>query len=113
MTFEQPAVAIVADFANLLQEGNLDAASHFFDDSFVVSSPSEPTPSSINKEEWLKMYRANKKRPTYEAPEAGQHEKQVTRKGKMKAGPMMTVNLVQTFELNDDGKIVKIDMSKV
>ena len=38
MTFEQPAVAIIADFANLLNEGNLEAASEFFHDTFEVTN---------------------------------------------------------------------------
>ena len=121
MSYEQGSVAIVTNFANLLQEENFDAVADILHDDFVIRPPTgnrrrlvgnRPIPSSLNKEEWLEAYRTAKVRPVFELPELGQHEKQVTRKGKVKFGPM-SVRLEQTIELSDDGKIIKIDVNKL
>lgn len=52
-----------------------------------------------------------KKLPDFENPIPGTNGNQVLRKGKKKIG-FVTVNVIETFELNDEGMIPKITAPK-
>jgi hypothetical protein len=105
------SLEIVTNFLTLLDEEHKyeEAANFLDDDAFKFVSPK----ASFNtKADWLQRFpNFHKDPPTFDSPEPGAHDKQVTRKGKRKIS-LFTVNLLETYELNDEGKIVRISASK-
>jgi hypothetical protein len=97
---------IVREFTNLLDnEKKYDEAASFLDDDFKFVSPKA---KFDGKDDWLQRFpKFHKNAPSFEEVVQGTNENEVTRKGKKKIG-MMNINMMETFEVNDHGKIVKI-----
>jgi hypothetical protein len=104
------ALEIVNEFLQVLDgEKKYDEASEFLVDDFKFTSPKV---SFKNKEEWMKGFpEFHKDPPIFEAAQPGAHDKQVTRKGKKKI-MMITLSLLEKYELDEDGKIVSISAGK-
>jgi hypothetical protein len=104
------ALEIVDEFLQILDgEKKYDEASEFLADDFTFTSPKV---SFKNKEGWIKGFpEFHKNPPVFEAAKPGAHDKQVTRKGKKKIS-LITLNLIETYELNEDGKIVSISAGR-
>ena len=104
------ALEIVDDFLQLLDgEKKYDEASKFLADDFSFTSPKV---SFKTKEEWIKGFpEFHKNPPIFEAAQPGAHDKQVTRKGKKKIS-LITLSLLEKYELNEDGKIVSISAGR-
>jgi hypothetical protein len=104
------ALEIVDEFLQILDgEKKYDEASKFLADDFSFTSPKV---SFKNKEEWIKGFpEFHKNPPIFEAAQAGVHDKQVTRKGKKKIS-LITLSLLEKYELNEDGKIVSISAGR-
>jgi hypothetical protein len=104
------ALEIVNEFLQVLDgEKKYDEASKFLVDDFQFISPKV---SFKNKEEWIKGFpEFHKNPPIFEAAQPGAHDKQATRKGKKKI-LLVTLSLIEKYELNEDGKIVSISAGR-
>jgi hypothetical protein len=104
-----PSLEIVSDFLTLLEQNKYEEAANFVVDDFEFVSPKS---SFHSKSEWVQGFpKIHKDGPIFEDPIPGANDKQVLRKGKKKVA-LMTFNMMETFELNDEGKIVKISAAK-
>jgi hypothetical protein len=105
-----PALEIVNEFLQVLDgEKKYEEASKYLVDDFKFTSPKA---SFKSKEEWIEKFPAfHKNPPIFEAAQPGAHDKQVTRKGKKKIS-LITLSLVEKYELNEDGKIVSISAGR-
>ncbi|KAL3932761.1 MAG: hypothetical protein SGBAC_010702 [Bacillariaceae sp.] len=104
------SVATVAKFNLLMDEASdFDAAASLLNDEFEFLTPKK---NFHSKADWLEGFPdVHKDSPIFEAPILGANPQQVLRRGKKKLGPL-TVSLVETYELNEDGKIEKISVSR-
>jgi hypothetical protein len=104
------SLKIVSNFLNVLDnQKKYNEASSFLDDNYFKFH--SPKANLGDKNDWLQRFpEFHKDPPTFEEPVSGAHDNQVTRKGKNKLA-MMTFWLVETYELNDKGKIVQISAS--
>jgi hypothetical protein len=97
---------IVREFTNLLDnKKKYQEAASFLDDDFKFISPKA---KFDGKDDWLQRFpKFHKDAPTFEEVVQGTNENEVTRKGKKKIA-MMNINMMETYNVNDDGKMVKI-----
>ncbi|CAJ1962276.1 unnamed protein product [Cylindrotheca closterium] len=105
------SVATVVKFNLLMDEGgDFDAAAALLnDDKFEFITPKK---SFMTKSDWLQGFPdVHKESPIFEPPAPGSHPLQVLRAGKKKLGPL-TISLVETYELDEDGKIEKISVAR-
>ena len=100
----------VSNFVNLLDgQMQYQAASNLLVDDFKFLTPRD---SFHSRSDWLKGFpKVHKDAPIFEDPVPGSHDNQVLRNGKKKLG-FLTINLVETYELNDDGKITQISAAR-
>jgi hypothetical protein len=101
------SLQIVSKFIDSLNRNKSyqEEADFLDDDHFKFVSPKA---NFSGKQDWMKRFpNFHKNAPVFEDPVPGAHDKQVTRYGK-KELPLFTLHLTETYELNDEGKIVKI-----
>jgi hypothetical protein len=101
----------VKKFAALETSDKFEEAAELFADDLKFSSPRVNFDS---KEAWLEGFPARKKAgfPEFGEPEVvGDQENQIKRKGKAKLG-FISFSVVQVIEINDDGKIQKMTITK-
>jgi hypothetical protein len=106
------SVEIVSHFNTLVdgEQNYLDAADLLDDEDFEFLSPKA---NFRGKNDWLQRFpKFHKDAPIFEDPMPGKHVKQVTRKGKKKIS-FLTIHLMETYELNDQGKIVNISAAMI
>jgi hypothetical protein len=104
------SLEIVSNFLTLLDEQkNYEEAAEFLVDDFQFLTPKDKFNS---KNDWLQNFpKSHKDAPTFEDPIPGGNDKQVLRKGKKKVA-LMTFNMLETYELNDEGKIIKMTAAR-
>jgi hypothetical protein len=104
------SLEIVSNFIILLDEQKqYQAAANFLVDDFQFITPRD---SFCGKSDWMQGFpERHKDAPIFDDPIPGANGKQVLRKGKKKIA-LMTFHLVETYELNDEGKIVKISAAR-
>jgi hypothetical protein len=104
------SLEIVSNFLTLLDgQKKYEEAGAFLVDDFQFLTPKDKFHS---KSDWLQNFpKSHKDAPTFEDPMPGGNNKQVLQKGKKKVA-LMTFHMMETYELNDDGKIVKITAAK-
>ena len=97
-------------FDSLVSSGKFQEASIHLTDDFEWIAPNK----KLDKVGWLGTASKTKCKdlPVYGDFEHGSNKLQVTRKG-TKRILMMTVSLIQTLELTEDGKIRQISVAKV
>jgi hypothetical protein len=101
------SLEIVSKFTDLLDKNkSYEEAADFLDDGhFKFLSPKA---NFSDKRDWIKRFpNFHKNAPVFEDPLPGAHDKQVIRYGKKKL-PLFTIDVTETYELNDESKIVKI-----
>ena len=116
MTALHPALAWAQDFSSidvvkqftrhLDVDHDYEKAANLLDDElFEFRSPRE---SFGSKEDWKNRFpKFHKQAPQFDEVMPGAHDKQVIRNGTKKVA-LMTIKMSETYELNDEGKIVKI-----
>jgi hypothetical protein len=107
ITFEMSSLEIVSNFITLLDdEQKYQEAAKLLDDfdfKFLL-----PQAKFHDKSDWVRRFpKFHKDPPIFENLMPGENDKQVVRKGEKKIA-LFTIHLIETYELNDQGKIVKI-----
>jgi hypothetical protein len=85
------------------------AASLLVDDDFEFITPKH---SFHSKSDWLERFPGvHADSPVFENPILGAHDNQILRKGKKKVG-FLTLSMVETYDINEEGKITRISAAK-
>jgi hypothetical protein len=97
-------------FSELVGSGNFEEAGKLLADDVKFTTPKF---TFDGKEAWLAGFPERHKAggPTFAEPEVGDHENQVTRKGKAKLG-FLSISVVEVAEFNDDGKMQTVTTKK-
>ncbi|KAL3939722.1 MAG: hypothetical protein SGBAC_005614 [Bacillariaceae sp.] len=104
-------LAIVTKFLLLLDgQKDYNAAAMLLDDHFEFVSPKK---SFKSKADWIEGFPAfHKDPPIFDLPRLSEaHSHQVLRNGKKKFGPIK-VSLVESYEVNQEGKIERLSVSR-
>ena len=99
---------IVLKFEALCDQGKFEEASTMLTDDFRFTNPR----TDLDKPRWLKDFPAlHADKPTFSEFQPGAKDNQVTRKGKKRI-MMMNIEMIETWEVTDDGKIKSITGAK-
>ena len=106
-------IDIVKHFLELLDDQkNYDEAAKLLEDDFSMTSPKE---NFKTKSDWRKRFpETHKSAPVFQEPNAVEDangNQVVTRKGCKKIG-FVNVNLVETYQVNQNGKIQSITVAR-
>jgi hypothetical protein len=113
-TQEQEALQTLYAFLSLMEVQNKVEASEFLSDDLKWTTPS----STFNgKRDWLDNFReADRKPPIFDDPPVLNSEDNgstiITRKGKKKKVGYITINILKTVEVNQEGKICKLEVAR-
>jgi hypothetical protein len=102
---------IVLKFVLLLdkEKDYAAAASLLADDDFEFDTPKDCFHS---KNDWLERFPGvHAGAPVFEPPILGAEDNQILRKGKKKLG-FLTLSMVETYDVNEEGKITRISAAK-
>jgi hypothetical protein len=104
---QESSLDVVSKFTTLLdQDKKYQEAADFLEkERFQFTSPK----ANFNgTKDWLHRFpKVHKNAPTFSELKPGAHANQVIRDGTKKVG-FLTIHLRETYELNEDGKIVRI-----
>ena len=96
-------------FSSLMSAGRFQEASHYLTDDFTWKGPMK----RLDKAAWLKTLQTTKiDAPNFGPFQLSDDNLKASRKVSKKM-MMMTINLVQTLEMTEDGKIRHISVTRV